>query len=474
MKIKFADSKSIPAVLLAEYTKGICVPGESTVCISGLCTDSREADAETAFIAIRGERVDGHSYISNVIQNGCMCVICESGTVVPEAPGVAFIRVDNTLEALPGMAEAYLNTLELSTVAVTGSVGKTTTKDMIAAVLSEHEAVYSSSGNHNSTIGMPLSAMEVSASDTVGVFEMGMSGFGEVECMSLCAKPEIAVITNIGTSHMEMLGSRENIARAKLEVLCGLKKGGTLILNGDEPLLDNIKGKSYRTLYVSLKRKAADFFAQNIRVERDKTTFDLLHKGKLYADMRIPLSGQHNVYAALYAIAVANVRGMQEKEIRQGLLSYHAAALRQNMYSLDDITVYEDCYNASPESVKAALMTLCQVTEGGRVAVLGDMLELGRSARQLHREVGAYVADCKLSHLIAVGALGGEIAEGAIAAGMEPDRIITCPLREDIPGITDALIGVLQPGDTVLFKASRSLGFERIISELKNQYHGTV
>ncbi len=474
MKIQFADSVRIPAERIAADTCGACLPKNTDIIVSGLCTDSREVDPHTAFIALRGERTDGHAYISTAIEGGCPCVICEHGATVPAVSGVAFIRVDDTLGALSKLAAAHLKALTLPTVAVTGSVGKTTTKDLIASVLSAHARTYASSGNHNSVIGMPLSAMEVSKNDEIAVFEMGMSAFGEIEQMSLCATPDIAVITNIGTSHMEMLGSRENIARAKLEILCGLKKGGTLLINADEPLLSRVHGKSYHTLYVSAEGNRADFSAQNIRVSFHQTVFDLCHNGSIYSDITIPLSGRHNVYAALYAFAVGTLCGMGEEEIRRGLLSYRPAALRQNIYPLSDITVYEDCYNASPESMRAALDNLSTVAEGRRIAVLGDMLELGRTTRQLHREVGAHLVSCGIDLLIAVGALGTEIAEGARISGMDPERIITCPLRDDIPAITNALMSCLQTGDTVLFKASRSVGLERVIAELKNKYHGAT
>lgn len=474
MKIQFADSVRIPAERIAADTNGVCLPKDTDISVSGLCTDSREAAPNTAFIALRGERTDGHAYISTAIESGCPCVICERGASIPAIAGVAFIRVDDTREALSKLAGAHLKKLALPTVAVTGSVGKTTTKDLIAAVLSVHARTYASSGNHNSVIGMPLSAMEVSKDDEIAVFEMGMSAFGEIEQMSLCATPDIAVITNIGTSHMEMLGSRENIARAKLEILCGLKKGGTLLINADEPLLSRVHGKSYHSLYVSTEGNRADFSAQNIRVERDRTVFDLTWQENTYQNIILPLSGRHNVYAALYAFAVGTLCGMGEGEIRAGLLSYRPAALRQNIYPLSDITVYEDCYNASPESMKAALATLSSVAAGRRIAVLGDMLELGRTTRQLHREVGAYLVSCGIDALIAVGALGAEIAEGARISGMDPESILISPLRDDIPAITNALMSRLQMGDTVLFKASRSVGLERVIAELKNKYHGAT
>ncbi len=473
MKIRFANSIKIPASVLAERARGELFSPDTDIAVGGICTDSREADSDTAFVALRGERTDGHCYINTAIQNGCRCIFCERGASLPAISSVAFIRVDNTLQALSALASAHLTAQRIPTVAVTGSVGKTTTKDMIASVLSESFKTYASSGNHNSVIGMPLSAMETAEDDEIAVFEMGMSGFGEIEEMSMAAQPDIAVITNIGTSHMEMLGSRKNICRAKLEILCGLKKGGMLLLNGDEPLLSRIHGKSYHTLYVSVESNTADFFAQNIRVNEGKTVFDLHHGEKICRDVTIPVAGRHNVYAALFAYATGTLRGMGEEEIRRGLLKFCSAGLRQNIYHLSDITVYEDCYNASPESMRAAISTLSGMSAGRTVAVLGDMLELGKSTTVLHRAVGAHLVSCDVVKLVAVGALGAEIAQGAREAGMREDDITLCPDREDIGSICKEVCNILQSGDTVLFKASRSVGLERSIEQIKNQYQGT-
>ena len=292
MKITLSMQNGITAHALARMCRGVLNNEEnSSFKINSICTDSREADASTAFFALVGERVNGHDYIPMAIAAGCRCIVSQepvAADVVGE--NACVILVKDSEMALSYMASAQLEGRSFPTVAVTGSVGKTTTKDMIAAVMREGKSTYVSSGNHNSVIGMPLSVMEIPENCECAILEMGMSDFGEIERMSLVAQPDIAVITNIGTSHMEALGDRRGICRAKLEVLCGLKKGGYLILNGDEPLLAKIGGKSYHTVYVSLTRPNADFFAQNIRVELGGTYFDVVHKGKTYSDLFVPIS----------------------------------------------------------------------------------------------------------------------------------------------------------------------------------------
>ena len=441
------------------------------VAVRYICTDSREADHETAFVALRGERVDGHDYISAALERGCRCVICEHRTAALAASDATAIVVNDSELALSKLANHYRTYLHCKTVAVTGSVGKTTTKDLIASALAVEKRVAKTLGNHNSTVGMPLSMLEIPSSSEWSVLEMGMSGFGEIERLSFTAEPDIAVITNIGTSHLEMLGSRENICRAKLEILSGLKHNGILILPYDEPLLRNVKGKSYRTVYVSLFCEKADFFAKNIRVETDRTLFDIVYGEKEVKDLSVRLLGKHNVYAALYAFAVATFAGLDEDAIRVGFLNYTTDGMRQHIYRMGKITVIEDCYNASPESMIAAVDVLEQYSKstGNRsVAVLGDMLELGADSPTLHRSVGSYLAQKKIDRLYTLGCGGDQIAVGARQNGMPKAHISQTHDVKALETVANTLARELGDGDVVLFKASRSVGAEGIISHLKN------
>lgn len=437
-----------------------------------ICTDSRAADEETVFTALRGDRQDGHDHIAGAIANGCRCVLCEHSCDALERAGAAAVVVNDTELALSYFANACRHALTCHTVAVTGSVGKTTTKDMIDAVLSERHKTYKTPGNHNSLIGMPLSVSEIPADTAWAILEMGMSTFGEIERLSVAAEPDFAIITNIGTAHMEMLGSRENICRAKLEVLCGLRTGGTLLLNGDEPLLRGIGGTGYKTVYVSLENPKADFTARNIRVEDSRTLFDLSWSGGEERDLSVGVMGKHNVYAALFAFAIGVMSGMEPEEIRLGLSRFQPEGLRQKMTDLGSLTFIEDCYNASPESMNASVEVLrdfCRQTERRSVAVLGDMLELGNESPALHRRVGAHLAYLGVERLITVGPMSLQISVGAQQMGMDPAAIVSFADWNDVTPIVEKLKETLLDGDVVLFKASRAVGAERIIDALKRE-----
>ncbi len=438
--------------------------------VKGICTDSREADENTVFCALRGDRVDCHDYIKNALAAGCRCVLCEQSNSSVEESGATAIVVKDTELALAKFANAYRRSMQCRVVGVTGSVGKTTSKDMIFSVLDHAHRAYKTIANHNSVIGLPLSVAQIPQDAEWAVLEMGMSGFGEIERLSIATEPDVAVITNIGTAHMEMLGSRENICRAKLEILCGLKEGGTLILNGDEPLLRGIGGKSYRTIYVSLEREDCAYFAKNIRVMDGYTLFDLTWSGGEEKDLRVNVMGRHNVYAAAFAFAVGILGGMKPDEIREGLLGFASEGLRQARSECGEWTFLEDCYNASPESMTASLEVLselCRQTGRRSVAILGDMLELGVQSAAMHQRVGERAAMLGIDELITLGARGRQIAVGAQRKGLTSSCSFDVPSEETLESIACAIAQRLRPHDVVLFKASRGVGEERIIEALK-------
>ena len=308
-----------------------------------------------------------------------------------------------------------------------------------------------------------MSLMEEDGSHDVAVMEMGMSGFGEIASMSKTATPDIAVITNVGSSHLEYLGSRENIAAAKGEIVEGLKKGGLLILDGDEPLLDFLKKKgSYRTQTVSLTDAKADFYGYHIRVVDGKTYFDLSGKGVEARSVILPTVGEHLVKDAVYAIAVGLEAGMDMSDIRKGLLAYRPASMRQTTEQVGGVTILADCYNAAPESMRAALDTLGVLATGRKIAVLGEMYELGADSQKMHEGVGAYAAT-HADMLFSVGKSGAYIADGA--GGKIPTAFFAD--KEAVEEIAAAIVGKLQPGDTVLFKASRGVRIERVMESVK-------
>lgn len=436
-----------------------------------VCTDSRETERDSLFVALGGARVDGHDYIHAALSLGGECVLCER---IPDALSdrkyVALV-VNDTLKAVGELAKAYERGINNKKVAITGSVGKTTTKEFVAAVLSENLRLHKTEGNYNSTIGMPLSLLTMKNDTEVSVLEMGMSNLGEIEYLSKIAEPDIAIITNIGSSHMEYLKSRENISRAKLEIVKGLKSDGVVLLNGDEPLLRNreeLDGKNYR--YVGFAEDC-HFRALNVRYSMGKTLFDVCYDGKLVCDVTIPTMGNHNVYAALFAYAVGVNMGLSDDIICHGLKCFKPVGMRQNIYEIGDVTVIEDCYNASPESMKAAIRVLDEVVRqknrGRMTALLGDMYELGAGECEFHEEVGLEFARRGGSALFTFGQLADMIANGAMLGGMSCESIyrncnVRCP---EISG--EMLLHALRPGDTLLVKASRGAAAERVLRYLE-------
>ncbi len=455
MKISLGINR-INATALARMVGGRVEPEELGATEFGsVCTDSREADKDTLFCAIRGERVDGHNYIA---ASNCRVALCER---VPDNCEKVCVIVEDVTNALSRFATAYRQDEQTRVVAVTGSVGKTTTKESIASAL---PTAYRTEGNFNSVIGLPLSLLEIEQGKDYAVLEMGMSGFGEIEQMSNAARPEIAVITTIGSSHLEMLGSRENIRQAKLEIISGLREGGTLIVNGDDPMLYRYE-TGIKTLTVGIKNPNVDFRAVDV-VEYNAHTEFVFTDGDCRVPVKIEALGAHNVTAALFALAVAKLLGEDVCAAVERLANAKKVKLRQNIYEKSGITIIEDCYNASPESMHAALEVQKGIVlrNGGRaVALLGDMLELGENSPELHFEVGKYATECGVSCLVTIGSRALKIAEGA---GL--DNTICFHDPEEKASAAEALIDILQKGDVLLVKASRGLALEKI-TEILNE-----
>ncbi len=440
--------------------------------ITSIVTDSREAESGSLFIALKGERFDGHDYISQALARGAAAVIGERVPEGLEADEAKRVMVTpSSLEALGKVAAAYKARIKPKTIAVTGSVGKTTTKEFVFSVANSKFLAHKTAGNLNNEIGMPLSVLDMPETTQVCVLEMGMSGLGEISHMTAIAKPDIAIITNIGNSHIECLGSRENICKAKLEIVEGVPSDGWVILNADEPMLFAQKGKlTQNMLFVSLQNPLADYRALNIREYEDSTEFDLVAGNRVVTNVKIPTIGTHNVYDATYAFAVGVLLGMSDDEIKRGLMAFHNTGMRQNIYEYGGITIIEDCYNAGPESMKAAVEVLSKLADknGCRtVAVLGDMRELGDYSKQLHMEIGTLVASRHISNLVTFGREAENIALGAINHALNPESISINTNIENADDTAKAVYGMLRPGDAVLFKASRAVKLERVIEGLK-------
>lgn len=442
--------------------------------ISSFTVDSRKATPGSMFVALKGENTDGNKYLESAIDNGASCVLCERK---PEY-GTAVI-VPDALEALQKMAERFLERTSPKVFAITGSVGKTTTKEFVYAVISKGFRTQKTIGNYNSIIGLPLTVLDVRPDTEALVLEMGMSGLHEIEVMSRIARPSVGVITNIGTSHLEILGTRENILRAKLEITAGMEPGSTLVLNGDDRMLwgvrDDLREK-YNVLYYAFINDEADYRICDPSFPHGSLRFDLRRPDKTYCrGITAPCIGMHNVYNAAAAYICGSVSGMSDELIKIGVASFENTGMRQKIYKKGDLTILCDCYNAAPESMRASLsaLTMLRSENGGRThAVLGQMMELGENSASLHREVGGAVYDTGADFLYTYGEAAKEYAAGALIKGMDEDRMICFDDGTPFEEVARAICERCLPGDAVMFKASRSVGlegaveaFEKIVEE---------
>ena len=433
--------------------------------IDSVSIDSRENGKNTLFAAVKGENTDGHVYIAKAAENGAACVLCER---MPEGVSLPYILVKDTIEALAEYARTLRNEYSPFTVGVTGSVGKTTTKEFVSAVLGVRYPTLKSGGNFNTIYGLTLTVASMNPIHKALVLEMGMSRPGEIEQMTMTALPDVAVITNVGTAHIENLGSRENIAKAKLEIVKGVKKGGCVVFNADEPLLEKEREKFGNSLGFGIANENSDAFGFNVRSDDvSATLFDIRFKGDTVKDVRIPAVGLHNVCNALSAFCVGKTAGLTDDEIKTGLMLYRTTGMRQKIYEKNGYTVIEDCYNASPESMKASISVLSQFGKSKRtVAVLGEMRELGVFSDELHKEVGEFVYKSGIDRLYTYGSAALEIAVGALQSGMDESKLAAYSKVEEPEGMAKLIKKDLRQGDVVLFKASRAVALENVIKYL--------
>jgi len=443
--------------------------------LSYICTDSREAEEGAVFVALVGERTDGHKYMGVATDKGAVLVICER---LPEemSERCAYAVTKNSEKALLHAANEYRRRFcpSLRAVAVTGSVGKTTAKEIIYASLSEKLDVYKTDGNFNSVIGMPISLLGMKNSYEYAVYEMGMSALGEINSMSTALMPHIGVITNVGHSHLEYLKTRENILKAKLEITDGISPDGFLVINWDDEMLSGVDYSKYpfKTVKCSQKDESADYYAYNVRFsERNSMLFDFTHGGVTYRDAEISGVGSHLVTTALCAVAVGNILGLSDGECVAGFGKYKNASMRQNIVELAGLTVIEDCYNAAPESMRAALDALSRLKNKSgsakTLALLGDMKELGEGSDALHEGVGEYAARSGVDILITFGELAKNMSGGALKGGMEESSIYHFDDLGDMNKVGQLITKLTKKGDILLVKASRSMMGERAVEYLR-------
>lgn len=432
--------------------------------ITGVSIDSRTVQPGELFIAIRGDRFDGHDFAHAALERGAWGAVVARAT--PAAAALSgrtnVVVVPDTLQALQELALLHRRRFTLPVVGVTGSNGKTTTKEMLASILGQQGQVLRNEGNLNNHIGVPLTLCKLNAGHRFAVIEMGMSGLGEIATLARLALPGVGVITNIGPAHLAFLGSTETVARAKGELLQGLDAGGTAVLNADDRHYDALRRLAPgRVISFGMDREA-EVSAAEITLEGDRTSL-LLRSGGRSVRLLLRTVGRHNVANALAAAAAATALGVPLETVRAGLEAFRPVAMRSELRELKGRTIVADYYNANPASMRAALEALAAMGSGRRtVAVLGDMLELGEAGPELHREIGETAARFGTGIVIAVGTLGRHIAEGARSAGMTSGRVFEAG---DTSQAATALRDHSRPGDVVLVKGSRGMKMEKILEE---------
>lgn len=454
--------KELTLAQIAEACGGTLIGGNEAkeYTVTGVEIDSRRVKAGDLFVAIPGEKADGHKFIPDVLKKGAYALSQQSLDV-----DGAYILVEDTVTAMKRLARFYRNTLDIKVVGITGSVGKTSTKEMIASVLGTKFRVHKTQGNFNNGIGLPLTIFQIEKEHQVAVLEMGISEFGEMHELADMAQPDIMVITNIGLCHLENLKTRDGILKAKTESFAHLKPDGVVILNGDDDKLSTVEQVAGRKpVFYGIRGRnlcetsvCADAVTEH-GLEGMTAEF---HTPQGDMEVFIPIPGEHNIYNALAATCVAEQLGLSMDEIKCGIAAASTISGRTNLIHTKGMTVIDDCYNANPVSMKASLDVLSKA--GGRkIAVLGDMGELGEDEKRLHYEVGTYAGTLPIDLLFCVGTLSGKLAEGA----KKQNPALTVKHYATREEMTEELLATVKEGDAVLVKASHFMEFPKVVAAL--------
>lgn len=436
--------------------------------VDSVVLDSRQVTEGGVFIATVGERVDGHTFIPSAYEKGALLAIVQRPPKKSEN-WKSYILVEDTLRALKDIAESYRRSLRIPVIGITGSVGKTSTKEFIAGVLSERFNVLKTEGNYNNEIGVPLTLLKIRPEHQVAVVEMGISDFGEMHRLSRMARPDIAVITNIGQCHLENLKTRDGILQAKTEIFYFMPKDGKICLNGDDDKLQTVNaagGREIRFFGMSCKTPG-NVCVTNVVENGLWGSTAVLHNaaGKAY-EVTIPQPGMHMVLNAAAAACVAELLGLNPEEIQTGMKKVEAVGGRNHLIHTEKYTLIDDCYNANPVSMKSGI-DLLGMAGTITAAILGDMFELGENSDALHAEVGAYAAQKRVNHIICVGANSRHMYDAALKQGTE-SKISYFDTREELLAVLKADCTALIPdGSTILIKASHGMKFSEIVEQLK-------
>lgn len=438
--------------------------GNENIVCEDFSKDTRTIKKDDVYIGIKGEKFDGNLFYIDAFEKGAKVCILQGievpNTIQEKYSDRCVILVDNTIKALQQIASYKRDLYDIPVVAVTGSVGKTSTKDMIASVIGTSYNVLKTQGNLNNHIGLPLTILGLKEHNAL-VVEMGMNNLGEISGLSKIAKPSIAVITNVGTAHIGNLGSRENILKAKLEIIDGLQKNGTLIINNDNDLLHEWGAKENDIeIFTYGIENESNIKASDIELNESGSKFIVnCNNASINENIKVPVSGIHFVYNALSAIAVGKKLNISMENIKKGIADFELTKNRMEVIKKDEITIVNDCYNANYDSMKAAIETISRMEGKRKIAVLGDMLELGEFSAELHNKVGEEVTKNNIDVLITVGEESKNIAKSAKSCGMYPQNIHVFDKNEDAINYINEII---QNGDVILIKASNAMKFTDI------------
>ena len=450
---------------IAQVCKGIYYGAEEkkNICVTSITSDSRKAEEGCLFVPIPGARVDGHDFIPQVMAAGALATLSEKPLEDADFP---YIQVESSLQAVKDIAAYYLEQLQIPVVGITGSVGKTSTKEMIAAVLSQKFRVLKTQGNFNNELGLPLTVFRLRDEDEIAVLEMGISDFGEMHRLAAIAKPDTCVITNIGTCHLENLGDRNGVLKAKTEVFDHLKENASVILNGDDDKLATVKTVQGKIPVFFGLDPSYPIYADQVESRGLKGISCSIHTPKGAFSVVVPIPGQHMVYNALAGTAVGLTYDMELEDIKKGIESLQPVSGRFHIIETEKYTIVDDCYNANPMSMKASLGILKDAL-GRKTAILGDMGELGKDEAALHAEVGEFAGNSGIDLLICVGELCTHMAQAARDAAQTAGNPLQVVHFANLEELLKALPELLHEGDTILVKASHFMHFEKVVDVLQ-------
>jgi UDP-N-acetylmuramoyl-tripeptide--D-alanyl-D-alanine ligase len=442
---------------IAEFARASLTASDAGLTVSRISTDSRTVQPGDLFVALRGENFDGHKFVEQASERGAAGAMVEESWKGTTPKTFALIRVSDTLAGYQNLAANYRRSLPLKVIAVTGSNGKTSTKDFLAAILSRGFRVTKTEGNFNNHVGLPQTMLAASSSDEIAVWEIGMNHPGEIAALSKLAAPAAAIITNVGVAHIQFMGSREAIAAEKGALAEAVDADGTVILNADDPYSQGIAERT-RAKVILAGVENGSIRANEMRQSPTGIEFTIL-EGAHRCRAQLPVPGIHMVQNAMLAVAAGRAFGLSLEHCAAGLASAPLAKARLQIKEINGIQFIDDSYNANPDSMKAALRTLVELdADGRRIAVLGQMSELGEESERSHREVGEAAAALGIDELIAVGGTGAAMARAAQEAGLKKCLCV------DSPGDAAGILGeTASPGDLILVKGSRSAGMERVL-----------